>query len=56
MSTPNTTRTQTAVQILPMTQRGVWWIGALTIAVTDGLRHDVAAFDTAIAPIIADIA
>lgn len=44
------------VQILPMTQRGVWWIGALTIAVTDGLRHDVAAFDTAIAPIIADIA
>ena len=44
------------VQILPMTQRGVWWIGALTIAVTDGLRHDVAAFDAAIAPIIADIA
>jgi hypothetical protein len=24
------------VQILPLTQRGVWWIGALTIAVTDG--------------------
>ncbi len=44
------------VQILPLTQRGVWWIGALTIAVTDGLRHDVAAFDAAIAPIIADIA
>ncbi|MBN9176734.1 MAG: zinc-binding alcohol dehydrogenase [Microbacterium sp.] len=44
------------VQVLPLTQRGVWWIGALTVAVTDGLRHDVAAFDTAIAPIIADIA
>ena len=44
------------VQVLPLTQRGVWWIGALTIAVTDGLRHDVAAFDTAIAPIISDIA
>lgn len=44
------------VQILPLTQRGVWWIGALTIAVTDGLRGDVAAFDSAIAPIIADLA
>lgn len=44
------------VQVLPLTQRGVWWIGALTVAVTDGLRGDVVAFDTAIAPIIADIA
>ncbi len=44
------------VQVLPLTQRGVWWIGSLTIAVTDGLRGDVAAFDAAIAPIIAEIA
>ncbi|GAA5034242.1 zinc-binding alcohol dehydrogenase [Microbacterium fluvii] len=44
------------VQVLPLTQRGVWWIGALTIAVTDGLRGDVAAFDTAINPIIAELA
>ncbi|WP_282837765.1 zinc-binding alcohol dehydrogenase [Microbacterium flavum] len=44
------------VQVLPFTQRGVWWIGALSVAVTDGLRGDVAAFDAAIAPIIADIA
>lgn len=44
------------VQVLPLTQRGVWWIGALTVAVTDGLRGDVVAFDAAIAPVIADIA
>ena len=44
------------VQILPLAQRGVWWIGDLTIAVTDGLRGDIAAFDAAIHPIIADLA
>ncbi|MBF4562707.1 zinc-binding alcohol dehydrogenase [Microbacterium sp. VKM Ac-2870] len=44
------------VQVLPFTQRGVWWIGALTVAVTDGLRGDIAEFDAAIGPIIADIA
>lgn len=44
------------VQVLPLSQRGVWWIGSLTIAVTDGLRGDVAAFDTAIHPIIAELA
>jgi hypothetical protein len=44
------------VQILPLTQRGVWWIGSLTVAVTDGLRGDVVAFDTAIHPIIAELA
>ncbi|CAN5414783.1 zinc-binding alcohol dehydrogenase [Microbacterium sp.] len=44
------------VQVLPLTQRGVWWIGSLTIAVTDGLRGDVAAFDSAIHPIIAELA
>lgn len=44
------------VQVLPLTQRGVWWIGALTVAVTDGLRGDVSAFDAAIHPIIAELA
>lgn len=44
------------VQVLPLTQRGVWWIGALTVAVTDGLRGDVVAFDAAIHPIIAELA
>lgn len=44
------------VQVLPLGQRGLWWIGALTVAVTDGLRGDVVAFDAAIAPVIADIA
>lgn len=44
------------VQVLPLAQRGVWWIGSLTVAVTDGLRSDVVAFDTAIHPIIADLA
>jgi hypothetical protein len=44
------------VQVLPLTQRGVWWIGSLTVAVTDGLRGDVVAFDTAIHPIIAELA
>ncbi|MBO0980947.1 zinc-binding alcohol dehydrogenase [Microbacterium sp. SD291] len=44
------------VQVLPFTQRGVWWIGALTVAVTDGLRRDIVAFDAAIRPIIAELA
>ena len=44
------------VQVLPLTQRGVWWIGSLTVAVTDGLRGDIAAFDSAINPIIAELA
>ncbi|MCR2784638.1 MULTISPECIES: zinc-binding alcohol dehydrogenase [unclassified Microbacterium] len=44
------------VQVLPLAQRGVWWIGSLTIAVTDGLRGDVVAFDAAINPIIAELA
>lgn len=44
------------VQVLPLTQRGVWWIGALTVAVTDGLRGDIAAFDKAIGPVIAELA
>lgn len=44
------------VQVLPFTQRGIWWIGALTVAVTDGLRRDVVAFDAAIRPVISELA
>lgn len=44
------------VQVLPFSQRGAWWIGALTVAVTDGLRRDVVAFDAAIRPVIAELA
>ena len=44
------------VQVLPFSQRGIWWIGALTVAVTDGMRRDVVAFDAAIRPIIAELA
>ncbi|MDF2509519.1 MAG: hypothetical protein K0Q52_3378 [Microbacterium sp.] len=44
------------VQVLPLSQRGIWWIGDLTVAVTDGLRRDVVAFDTAIRPVIAELA
>ena len=44
------------VQVLPLAQRGVWWIGSLTVAVTDGLRSDVVAFDAAIHPTIAELA
>jgi len=44
------------VQVLPFSQRGIWWIGALTVAVTDGLRRDVVAFDGAIRPVIAELA
>jgi len=44
------------VQVLPFSQRGLWWIGALTVAVTDGLRRDVVAFDAAIRPIIGELA
>lgn len=44
------------VHVLPFAQRGIWWIGSLSVAVTDGLRRDVVAFDTAIRPIVADLA
>ncbi len=44
------------VQVLPFTQRGIWWIGDLTVAVTDGLRRDIVAFDAAIRPVIAELA
>ncbi len=44
------------VQVLPFSQRGIWWVGALTVAVTDGLRRDVVAFDGAIRPVIAELA
>lgn len=43
------------VEVLPLDQRGAWWIGGLTIAVTDGLRSDVAAFGRVIRPFVADV-
>lgn len=44
------------VEIVPLRVLGVWWIGSMTIAVTDTLRADPAAFDDAIHPIIAELA
>ena len=44
------------MQVLPFAQRGIWWIGALSVAVTDGLRRDVVAFDAAMRPVIAELA
>ncbi|WP_424937221.1 MULTISPECIES: hypothetical protein [Bacteria] len=44
------------VHVLPLAQRGIWWIGAMSVAVTDGLRRDVVAFDEAIRPVIAELA
>ncbi|WP_298863152.1 zinc-binding alcohol dehydrogenase [uncultured Microbacterium sp.] len=45
-----------SVQVLPFSQRGIWWIGSLSVAVTDGLRRDVVAFDAAMRPVIAELA
>jgi hypothetical protein len=44
------------VEVLPLAAPGVWWIGAMTVGVTDSLRSDAAAFDDAIHPIIAELA
>ncbi|WP_350348709.1 zinc-binding alcohol dehydrogenase [Agromyces sp. G08B096] len=44
------------VEIVPFQGTGVWWIGSMTVAVTDSLRADAAAFDDAIHPIIAELA
>lgn len=44
------------VEVLPLAQQGVWWIGEKTVAVTDTLRSNAAAFDDAIHPIIAELA
>ena len=44
------------VQVLPLSQRGLWWVGALSVVVTDGLRRDVAAFDHALRPVIGELA
>jgi len=44
------------VEVLPLAKPGVWWIGSMTVAVTDTLRSDAAAFDEAIHPIIAELA
>lgn len=44
------------VEVIPLRAPGVWWIGSMTVAVTDTLRADAAAFDEAIHPIIAELA
>ena len=44
------------VEVVPLAAQGVWWIGAMTVAVTDTLRSDASAFDDAIHPIIAELA
>ena len=44
------------VHVLPLAQRGIWRIGAFSVAVTDSLRHDPVDFDTAIRPVIAEVA
>lgn len=44
------------VEVMPLNTAGVWWIGSMTVAVTDTLRADAAAFDEAIHPIIAELA
>lgn len=44
------------VEVVPFVSPGVWWIGAMTVAVTDVLRSDASAFDDAIHPIIAELA
>ena len=44
------------VHVLPLAQRGIWRIGAFSVAVTDSLRHDPVDFDEAIRPIIAELA
>ncbi|MCD5345835.1 zinc-binding alcohol dehydrogenase [Agromyces sp. H3Y2-19a] len=44
------------VEVLPLSGTGVWWIGAMTVGVTDSLRSDASAFDDAIHPIIAELA
>ncbi|WP_022892707.1 hypothetical protein [Agromyces subbeticus] len=44
------------VEVVPLSAPGVWWIGAMTVAVTDSLRSDAAAFDDAMHPIIAELA
>jgi len=44
------------VEVVPFATVGVWWIGAMSVAVTDSLRSDASAFDDAIHPIIAELA
>jgi len=44
------------VHVLPLAQRGIWRIGTFSIAVTDSLRHDPVDFDSAIRPVIAEVA
>ena len=43
------------VEVLPLSQRGVWWKGSLTIAITDSVRSDVVAFDSALAAVVDEL-
>ena len=50
------TRSSSTSRCVPFAAVGVWWIGAMSVAVTDSLRSDASAFDDAIHPIIAELA
>jgi hypothetical protein len=40
------------IEVLPLAEWGIWWIGETVIAVDEGLRHDVPAYRLALQPII----
>lgn len=44
------------VELIPTTERGIWWIGQHTIAVSADLRNDPDAYVTALKPIVAMLA
>lgn len=43
------------VEVLPLADRGVWWIGEQTLAVDDRLRADREAYRAAIRPVLAHL-
>ena len=40
------------IEVLPLAEWGMWWIGEAAIAVDEGLRHDTAAYREAMRPIV----
>jgi hypothetical protein len=40
------------IEVLPLAEWGIWWIGETAIAVDEGLRNDVAAYRDALRPIV----
>jgi hypothetical protein len=40
------------IEVLPLAEWGIWWIGESAIAVDEGLRHDVPAYRQALRPIV----